>query len=34
MTGGVHLHTVACRDRAAFETVCAALARLGILLPE
>jgi transcriptional regulator of NAD metabolism len=34
LTGGVHLHTVACRDRAAFEVVCAALARLGILLPE
>jgi transcriptional regulator of NAD metabolism len=34
LTGGVHLHTVACRDRAAFETVRAELDRLGILLAE
>jgi transcriptional regulator of NAD metabolism len=34
LTGGVHLHTVACRDRAAFEAVCEELGRLGILLPE
>ncbi|MDR2771162.1 MAG: transcription repressor NadR [Clostridiales Family XIII bacterium] len=32
LTGGVHLHTVACRDKAAFEAVCAELARLGIRL--
>ncbi|MDR2088395.1 MAG: transcription repressor NadR [Clostridiales Family XIII bacterium] len=34
LTDGVHLHTVACRDRAAFDAVCGELARLGILLPE
>ncbi|MDR1573705.1 MAG: transcription repressor NadR [Clostridiales Family XIII bacterium] len=34
LTGGVHLHTVACRDRAAFEAVCDELARIGILLQE
>jgi transcriptional regulator of NAD metabolism len=34
LTGGVHLHTIACRDRAAFEAVCAELAGLGILLSE
>jgi transcriptional regulator of NAD metabolism len=34
LTDGVHLHTVACRDKAAFDAVCAELARLGILLPE
>ncbi|MDR1245614.1 MAG: transcription repressor NadR [Clostridiales Family XIII bacterium] len=34
LTDGVHLHTIACRDKAAFEAVRAELARLGILLPE
>jgi transcriptional regulator of NAD metabolism len=34
LTDGVHLHTIACRDRVAFEAICAELARLGILLPE
>ncbi|MDR2133332.1 MAG: transcription repressor NadR [Clostridiales Family XIII bacterium] len=34
LTDGVHLHTVACRDRAVFEAVCKELGRLGILLPE
>jgi transcriptional regulator of NAD metabolism len=34
LTDGVHLHTVACRDKAAFDAVCAELARLGILLSE
>jgi transcriptional regulator of NAD metabolism len=34
LTGGVHLHTIACRDKTAFEAIRAELARLGILLPE
>jgi transcriptional regulator of NAD metabolism len=34
LTDGVHLHTIACRDRTAFETVRAELAHLGILLSE
>ncbi|MDR2356360.1 MAG: transcription repressor NadR [Clostridiales Family XIII bacterium] len=34
LTDGVHLHTVACRDKAAFDAICAELARLEILLPE
>jgi transcriptional regulator of NAD metabolism len=34
LTDGVHLHTVACRDRAEFEAIRAELALLGILLPE
>jgi transcriptional regulator of NAD metabolism len=34
LTGGVHLHTVACRDKTAFEAVRSELARLGILLSE
>jgi transcriptional regulator of NAD metabolism len=34
LTDGVHLHTVACRDRATFEAVLAELDRLGILLAD
>jgi transcriptional regulator of NAD metabolism len=34
LTGGVHLHTVTCRDKAAFDAICAELAGLGVLLPE
>jgi transcriptional regulator of NAD metabolism len=34
LTDGVHLHTIACRDKASFEAIRAELARLGILLPE
>ena len=31
LTDGVHLHTIACRDAAAFETIRAALARQSLL---
>lgn len=32
LTGGIHLHTIACPDEAAFDRVCQALAQLNILL--
>jgi transcriptional regulator of NAD metabolism len=34
LTDGVHLHTVACRDRAAFGAISEELDRLGILFAE
>lgn len=34
LTGGVHLHTVSCADRAAFEGIKTALENLGLLYPE
>ena len=34
LTGGVHLHTVACPDEEAFERVCTALREAGFLIAE
>lgn len=34
LTGGVHLHTVACPDEEAFERICKALAEAGFLIAE
>jgi len=34
LTMGVHLHTLACRDRAHFERICQALGRKGFLVEE
>ena len=31
MTGGVHLHHLRCPDEAAYQRVCAALDKLGLL---
>jgi len=34
LTGGVHLHTVSCPDRATFEGIKSALGKQGLLYPE
>ncbi len=34
LTGGIHLHTLSCADRAAFERIKAELGRRGFLVPQ